>query len=100
MSELKPCPFCGSPMKTMRDIIFNKVTILHNFNDSRQTVCSFKVTATFKDEAQATTSWNTRTDTILDTAMKLLRDNQSPMHFDREMTQADHDVLREARKWR
>ena len=36
----------------------------------------------------------------LDTAMKLLRDNQSPMHFDREMTQADHDILRETRKWR
>lgn len=37
-------------------------------------------------------------DTRLDTAMKLLRDNK--MHFDREMNQADHDVLREARKWR
>ena len=36
----------------------------------------------------------------LDTAMKLLRDNQSPMHFDREMSQADHDILMEARKWR
>ena len=38
--------------------------------------------------------------TKLDTAMRLLRDNQSPMHFDREMSQADHDILREARKWR
>ena len=36
----------------------------------------------------------------LDTAMRLLRDNQSPMHFDREMSQADHDIIREARKWR
>ena len=36
----------------------------------------------------------------LDTAMKLLRDNQSTMHFDRGMSQADHDILREARKWR
>ena len=39
-------------------------------------------------------------DTRLNTAMKLLRDNQSPMRFDREMSQADHDILREARKWR
>ena len=36
----------------------------------------------------------------LDTAMRLLRDNQSPMHFDRELTTADHDIIREARKWR
>lgn len=36
----------------------------------------------------------------LATAMKLLRDNKSNMRFDREMSQADHDVLREARKWR
>ena len=36
----------------------------------------------------------------LDTAMCLLRDNQSNMHFDREMSQADHDVLKSARKWR
>lgn len=34
-----------------------------------------------------------------DTAMKLLRDNQSVMHFSRELTQADADILRDARKW-
>ena len=38
-------------------------------------------------------------DTRLDTAMKLIRDNKSVMHFDREVTQADHDIFREARKW-
>lgn len=36
----------------------------------------------------------------LDTAMKLLRDNKSNMHFDRELNQADHDVLKQARKWK
>jgi len=39
-------------------------------------------------------------DTRLDTAMKLIRDNMSGMHFDRELNQADHDVLKEARKWK
>lgn len=61
MTDLKPCPHCGSPMKTMRDILFNKVTILHDYNDSRQTTCPFKVTANFKDEATAAAAWNTRT---------------------------------------
>ena len=39
-------------------------------------------------------------DSRLDTAMKLLRDNQSVMHFSREITTADDDVLRAARSWR
>ena len=36
----------------------------------------------------------------LSTAMKLLRDNQSIMHFSREITTADDDVLRQARNWK
>lgn len=37
-------------------------------------------------------------DSTLDTAMKLLRDAKS-LHIAREMTQADHDVLRLAKTW-
>ena len=39
-----------------------------------------------------------KSDTRLDTAMKLLRDNK--MQWSRELTQADLDVLREAREWK
>lgn len=38
-------------------------------------------------------------DTRLDTAMRLLRDAKG-LHIPREMNQADHDVLREAKEWK
>ena len=41
---------------------------------------------------------DTPPDTTLDTAMRLLRDTKS-LHIARELTQADHDVLRLAKNW-
>lgn len=38
-------------------------------------------------------------DTRLDTAMKLLRDNNNELHIGREMNQADHDVILESKTW-
>lgn len=90
MSDLKSCPFCGDQPNTFK------------YNGTMQAQCG-------KDHKECAGSdvcapvamWNTRSiDSKLDTAMKLLRDNQSPMHLDRELNQADHDILREARKWR
>ena len=87
MSDLKPCPFCGGEN-------LNKINLKEGSDFTL-------VTCLDCGGGNAIAAWNTRSaDPKLDTAMKLLRDNQSPMHFDREMSQADHDILREARKWR
>ena len=96
MTDLNPCPFCGDPAMVQR--------IGPHGNKWWEVQCGgCGISGPDRgNETDAITAWNTRaqTDSRLDTAMKLLRDNQSVMHFSREITTADDDVLRAARSWR